>query len=191
MKFVNENFDLSDEEKKEATDNGNFELNDDVLFDEKNFQTLVIQTNENKESKESKQILDVDKFIQQYQNFSEKNDLLAWLKKNNYKNLLLEQVEENKNDARVVHQLICAYWEAGFSDPKDILVFIPYLLSDNFNISLEAYTAINSLDKAFDKKEAETALQMIEDAYNELSSDTIIFVDEIKDMLKNYLSESE
>lgn len=185
MTAMNEEFFLNEEEKNDALNDEGQELNDEFLFDKKKFQTVIVQV---KDGKENRTILDIDKFIEQYNNYSEKNSLLLWLKENNYKKLLIEQICNTVNEP-LVSQLICAYWEAGFTDYKDLLHFIPHLLSQNFNVALEAYSAISGLDRPFDKEDAEKALQMIEDGYNDLPAENTFLIDEIKDILKSELSE--
>lgn len=188
MKILDENFYLSDDEKNEALNEDGFELNDDFLFNEKNFNTIIL-TQKN-EQNQLQQILDVEKFIAQYQNPSEKNDLLLWLKKNNYKNLLINQIQENHSD-EILANLICAYWEAGFTDPNDLPIFIPHLLSNNFNIALEAYTSIIGLDKAFKEEDINNAIQLIEEYYANIPAENIFMVDEVLEILKLQISSQQ
>jgi hypothetical protein len=68
------------------------------------------------------------------------------------------------------------------------MIFIPFLLSNNFNLVLEANSAIMGLARPFDETDTQRAIQMIESAYNDLSSDTIFLVDEILELLKSILS---
>ena len=86
-------FPLSDDEKKDALNDDGLEFNEEFLFNEKNFNTIILQSKESQDNQQKKQILDVEKFIQQYNNISEKNDLLLWLKQNNFKHLLTEQIQ--------------------------------------------------------------------------------------------------
>lgn len=187
MKTFNDEFYLSDEEKQDALNEDGQELKDEFLFDEKNFSTLIIQSNKGNSKRE---VLDAEKFLSQYRNIPEKNDLLLWLKKNNFKQLLLEQIQENKSE-EALPDLISAYWEAGFTDAKDLLVFVPFLLSSDFRVVLEAYSAILGLDKSFEKSDAEKALQYIQDVYNDLPSETAFMVDEVLEILRSALSETE
>lgn len=188
-------FSLSDDEKKHALNDDQFEWTNDFLFDEKNFNTILIdQQKQNappeQNTPQKKYILDIEKFTLQYQNPAQKNDLLLWLKQNNYKNLLTEQIQQCTNE-KTLAQLICAYWEAGFNDSNDLLIFIPHLLSANYSIVLEANSAIIGLSKPFPANDAQTALQLIQKNYNTLPAETLTFVDEILNLLKSQLSESE
>ncbi|MCX7728611.1 MAG: hypothetical protein N2203_03985 [Bacteroidia bacterium] len=187
MCSINDDMFLNDQEKKDALHDDEQPLNQEFLFDEKNFQTLLISNNTNAGTKK---ILDVEKFIQQYDNAYEKNDLLLWLKKNNYKDLLMEQIE-NTTDEGMLSKLLCTYWEAGFDDDKDMIVFIPYLLSHNFHVALEAYTNITGLSKPFPADDVQKALQMIQQVYNDLPSENIFLVDEVIQLLNSELSEKE
>lgn len=182
-------FSLSDEEKKDALQNDSFEWTNEFLFDEKNFNTLLLKQQKQNTPQKTYQ-LDVEKFILQYQNRSQKNELLLWLKQNNYKNLLIEQIQNCTNEATLA-KLICAYWEAGFNDNNDLLIFIPHLLSNNYSLVLEAYSAIVGLAKPFPENDTQTALQLIQNAYKNLPAETITFVDEIQDLLKSQQSASE
>ncbi len=181
---VNNDWDLSSDEQKEAL-NGGEELTQEFLFNEKNFNTLLIQTNNSQESN-SAQVLDVQKFIEQYSNPSDKNDLLLWLKQNNYRILLLEQIKQCK-DATVLSKLICAYWETGFNEPTDLLVFIPLLLSSDISLVLEAYSAIMGLSKPFLEKDVRQAIEWVEQALP-LSNGTSVWVEDVLEMLKSELS---
>jgi len=186
----NDDWKLDESEKNEALnyDDG---LNEEFLFDEKHFNTLVIEQKKNEnenENKDSKKLeLDVEKFIELYQNRKEKNELLRWLKENNYKELLIEQIKA-PHDENVLTKLVCAYWEAGFDDQKDLMIFIPFLLSNNFNLVLEANSAIIGLARPFDESDVQKAIQIIEDAYSNISSETKFLVDEILELLKSSLS---
>ncbi|GIV27821.1 MAG: hypothetical protein KatS3mg027_1635 [Bacteroidia bacterium] len=182
---LNEEFYLSDEEKNEALGDKK-ELSDDFLFNAKNFNTIILEKKE-KEAEQSIKILDVEKFIEQYDNVSEKNDLLLWLKQNNYKTLLADQIQEIK-DENILSKLICAYWEAGFNDSKDLLLFIPHLLSSNFSLALEAHSAIIGLARPFDENDVQQSVEQIEQVYDSLSEDTLFLVDEVLEMLKSELN---
>ncbi len=181
---VNNDWDLSSDEQKEAL-NGGKELTQEFLFNEKNFNTLLIQTNHSQASN-SAPVLDVQKFIEQYSNPSDKNDLLLWLKQNNYRTLLLDQIKQCK-EAIILSKLIAAYWEAGFNEPTDLLVFIPFLLSSDMSVVLEAYSAIMGLSKPFLEKDVRQAIEWIEQALP-LSKDTSVWVEEVLEMLKSELS---
>lgn len=181
----NEEFNLSDEEKNEALGNEQ-EMSDEFLFNPENFNTIILEKKE-KESEQSKKILDVEKFIEQYNNPSEKNDLLLWLKQNNFKSLLTEQIQQT-NDEEILSKLVCAYWEAGFNDPKDLLLFLPHLLSSNISLALEAHSAIIGLAKPFDEADVQQCIEQIEQTYDSLSKDTLFLVEEVLQMLKSELN---
>lgn len=183
-------FSLSDQEKKDALNDEQFEWTNNFLFDEKNFNTLLLLKQQKQNTHQKTYLLDVEKFILQYQNPTQKNELLLWLKQNNYKNLLIEQIQNCTNEDTLA-KLICAYWEAGFNDNNDLLIFIPHLLSNNYSLVLEAYSAIIGLAKPFPDNDTQTALQLIQNAYKNLSTETITFVDEIQDLLKSQQSASE
>ncbi|HPQ09013.1 MAG TPA: hypothetical protein PK995_07270 [Bacteroidia bacterium] len=185
--MMNDDWKLDEEEKNEALNDDDKEFDDEFLFDNKHFNTLVVHQKSDENANSKKQVLDVEKFIALYQNPSEKNELLQWLKENNYKTLLIEQIQENQ-DEDILTKLVCAYWEAGFDDEKDLMIFIPFLLSNNFNLVLEANSAIMGLARPFDETDTQKAIQMIEGAYNDLSSDTIVLIDEILELLKSNLS---
>ncbi|GAB4209227.1 MAG: hypothetical protein Fur0023_21360 [Bacteroidia bacterium] len=202
MNMINEEFYLSNEEKEDALNDGGQELTNDFLFNEKNFQTIIVQrkddsasasdkgeqtTSANNTSRPNvKEELDVDKFIEQYTG-TEKNDLLLWLKMNNYRYLLVEKIPST-SDKNILKHLLSAYWEAGFRDHQDLLLFVPYLLSDDFDIALEAYTAIIGLSKPFQTEDVQKALQMIDERRNRLPVGHIPLVDEIVNILNSELS---
>ncbi len=161
-------------------------LGEEFLFNEKDFNTIIIEQ-KTSEDNSKKQVLDIDKFIQQYQNATKKNDLLRWLKQNNYSNLLIEQIQSLSDDT-ILSQIIAVYWEAGFDNSEDLLIFIPHLLSKNFNVALEAYTAIIQLSKPFDREQVQVALQIIENEYLTILPVNINFVNEVIDLLKSEIS---
>jgi hypothetical protein len=183
-------FPLSDDEKKDALNDDGLELNEEFLFNEKNFNTIILQSKESQDNQQKKQILDVEKFIQQYNNISEKNDLLLWLKQNNFKHLLTDQIQ-SITDEKLIAPLICAYWEAGFDDWNDLLIFIPHLVSNNFSIALEARSAIEGLARPFKEEDVHQALQIIESKYDQLSTEVRYLVDDIVELLKSELSSNE
>jgi len=183
-------FPLSDDEKKDALNDDGLEFNEEFLFNEKNFNTIILQSKESQDNQQKKQILDVEKFIQQYNNISEKNDLLLWLKQNNFKHLLTEQIQ-SITDEKLIAPLICAYWEAGFDDWNDLLIFIPHLVSNNFSIALEARSAIEGLARPFKEDDVHQALQIIESKYDQLSTEVRYLVDDIVELLKSELSSNE
>jgi len=183
-------FPLSDDEKKDALNDDGLELNEGFLFNEKNFNTIILQSKESQDNQQKKQILDVEKFIQQYNNISEKNDLLLWLKQNNFKHLLTEQIQ-SITDEKLIAPLICAYWEAGFDDWNDLLIFIPHLVSNNLSIALEARSAIEGLARPFKEDDVHQALQIIESKYDQLSTEVRYLVDDIVELLKSELSSNE
>ena len=183
-------FPLSDDEKKDALNDDGLEFNEEFLFNEKNFNTIILQSKESQDNQQKKQILDVKKFIQQYNNISEKNDLLLWLKQNNFKHLLTEQIQ-SITDEKLIAPLICAYWEAGFDDWNDLLIFIPHLVSNNFSIALEARSAIEGLARPFKEDDVHQALQIIESKYDQLSTEVRYLVDDIVELLKSELSSNE
>jgi len=183
-------FPLSDDEKKDALNDDGLELNEGFLFNEKNFNTIILQSKESQDNQQKKQILDVEKFIQQYNNISEKNDLLLWLKQNNFKHLLTEQIQ-SITDEKLLTPLICAYWEAGFDDWNDLLIFIPHLVSNNLSIALEARSAIEGLARPFKEDDVHQALQIIESKYEQLSTEVRYLVDDIVELLKSELSSNE
>lgn len=185
-------FNLNEDEIHNALNNDGFELNDTFLFNNKNFQTIIIETQQNKDNNTSskKQILDTKKFIQQYKHVDEKNDLLQWLKKNNLKELLIEQIQNNQNKEELI-VLISAYWEAGFDDFMDMPVFIPHLLSPDFSLALEAYSVIMNLSKPFDLHQTQHAIQTIENNYHQLSPETIVLVNEILELLKQQINHQQ
>jgi len=183
-------FPLSDDEKKDALNDDGLELNEGFLFNEKNFNTIILQSKESQDNQQKKQILDVEKFIQQYNNISEKNDLLLWLKQNNFKHLLTDQIQ-SITDEKLIAPLICAYWEAGFDDWNDLLIFIPHLVSNNLSIALEARSAIEGLARPFKEDDVHQALQIIESKYDQLSTEVRYLVDDIVELLKSELSSNE
>ncbi|MCX8142745.1 MAG: hypothetical protein N3F62_00660 [Bacteroidia bacterium] len=183
-------FPLSDDEKKDALNDDGLELNEGFLFNEKNFNTIILQSKESQDNQQKKQILDVEKFIQQYNNISEKNDLLLWLKQNNFKHLLTDQIQ-SITDEKLLTPLICAYWEAGFDDWNDLLIFIPHLVSNNLSIALEARSAIEGLARPFKEDDVHQALQIIESKYDQLSTEVRYLVDDIVELLKSELSSNE
>ena len=187
---IEELFPLSDDEKKEAINDDGLELNDEFLFNEKNFNTIILQSKESQDNQQKKQVLDVEKFIQQYNIISEKNDLLLWLKQNNYKHLLTEQIQ-SITDEKLLIPLICAYWEAGFDDWNDLLIFVPHLVSNNLSIALEARSAIEGLARPFKEEDVHQALQIIESKYDQLSTEIRYLVDDIVELLKSELSSNE
>jgi len=183
-------FPLSDDEKKDALNDDGLELNEEFLFNEKNFNTIILQSKESQDNQQKKQILDVEKFIQQYNNISEKNDLLLWLKQNNFKHLLTDQIQ-SITDEKLLTPLICAYWEAGFDDWNDLLIFIPHLVSNNLSIALEARSAIEGLARPFKEDDVHQALQIIESKYDQLSTEVRYLVDDVVELLKSELSSNE
>lgn len=204
--MINEEFHLSDAEKQDALNDNEQGLTRDFLFDEKNFQTIIIQKkteeisesstnaeqakiNENISRQNIKEELDTQKFVQQYLS-DEKNDLLLWLKQNNYKHLLVEKIT-TIHDKNILKHLLCAYWEAGFDDYRDLMIFIPHLLSDDFDVALEAYTAIIGLSKPFSTEDIQKALQMIHEVRSQLPATHIPLVDEITNLLNTELSNNE
>lgn len=187
---IEELFPLSDDEKKEAINDDGLELNDEFLFNEKNFNTIILQSKESQDNQQKKQVLDVEKFIQQYNTISQKNDLLLWLKQNNYKHLLTEQIQ-SITDEKLLIPLICAYWEAGFDDWNDLLIFVPHLVSNNLSIALEARSAIEGLARPFKEEDVHQALQIIESKYDQLSTEIRYLVDDIVELLKSELSSNE
>lgn len=187
---IEELFPLSDDEKKEAINDDGLELNDEFLFNEKNFNTIILQSKESQDNQQKKQVLDVEKFIQQYNTISQKNDLLLWLKQNNYKHLLTEQIQ-SITDEKLLSPLICAYWEAGFDDWNDLLIFVPHLVSNNLSIALEARSAIEGLARPFKEEDVHQALQIIKSKYDQLSTEVRYLVDDIVELLKSELSSNE
>lgn len=187
---IEELFPLSDDEKKEAINDDGLELNEEFLFNEKNFNTIILQSKESQDNQQKKQVLDVEKFIQQYNIISEKNDLLLWLKQNNYKHLLTEQIQ-SITDEKLLIPLICAYWEAGFDDWNDLLIFVPHLVSNNLSIALEARSAIEGLARPFKEEDVHQALQIIKSKYDQLSTEVRYLVDDIVELLKSELSSNE
>lgn len=183
--MIDDKFYLSEEEREDAyKDDANL-LNDEFLFDKKNFNTIIIQQKKENDNQSTslRQILDVEKFIQQYQNSQEKNDLLLWLKQNNYRELLIEQIQQIQ-DASILSQLICAYWEAGFNDSNDLPVFIPHLLSSHFSVVLETSSAITALSRPFHQSHIKKAIADIQKVYTQLQPENIPFVDEVLELLK-------
>ncbi len=52
-------FPLSDDEKKDALNDDGLEFNEEFLFNEKNFNTIILQSKESQDNQQKKQILDV------------------------------------------------------------------------------------------------------------------------------------
>lgn len=186
MNFIEEGFNLNENEKREALNLNDEDsvLNDEFLFNKKNFNTIIL---EKQRESNVQQVLDVEKFIQQYQNPSEKEDLLVWLKTNNYKNLLIDEIK-NTQDKEILRQLIAAYWEAGFTDNKDLLVFVPYLMHEDFYLALEAYTAILMLSKPFIHEDTQKALDLLESSLPQASTENHFMITEIIKLLQQQLS---
>lgn len=190
--MLDDKFYLSDEEKNEALNDDENLWTEKYLFDEKKFNTIIIEqkSQEQNTAEKKKVILDVEKFVEQYKNLKEKDDLLLWLKQNNYRHLLIEQIQ-TITDKEILAILIAAYWEAGFNDNKDLLIFIPHLLSEHFNVVLESSSAITGMSKPFQPELTKTAIQMIQDAYSTIPVENIALVNDVLEILKSELSTNE
>lgn len=189
--MISDKFYLSDEEKNDALKDD--EHLEEQVFNEKDYNTIILERvakEEDATKKETKLVLDVEKFLDQYKNPKEKDDLLIWLKQNNYKQLLLDQIQ-TITDKDTIAILVASYWEAGFNDNNDLLIFVPFLLSNHFNLTLEANSAIIGLNRPFNIEHVHTALQMIEDAYPTLSPETVSLVNDVVEILKTELSTNE
>ncbi len=177
---------LSDKEKEDALNDGVTPLEEEFLFSKKHFNSTVIEDDSKLQNSEYNNILS------QLQNktLQEKEEILFWLKQPGNKQLLIHHIS-NSNDIDNLIALIAAYWEAGINNSNDLSVFIPFLLSDNFNLMMEAYSAIMCLNRPFSHEETMNAVTLIKERYDLLPAAHLPLVDEVLDVLNNELTDEE
>lgn len=135
-----------------------FEEENQKYFDEKQYRTIIVGKDGLKTTEdiaEAIEALSDDKI-----GAEEREELLTHLKASNPKLALLNAIKATKNNAKRA-RLIAACWEMDMDCTDDFLFFVEQACSDDFNVALEAFTVVESIENAIGKERLDEAHKVV------------------------------
>ncbi len=170
-------------DKKEIQGKDHFEKLKAKLFDEKEFNTMIIgdaDTTKKQGVLHELVLAIADNKLDK----EEKDDTLKLLKDKHGKDTLISAIKKLKNpDKKAL--LIAACWEANIDCTQDFLFFVDLACSDNFRVAMEAYTVIENIENPIIPEELNKAEKQITLKIKE-SPDTLPLLNDLLTMVNNF-----
>ena len=155
------------------------EINPEQLFDEEQYSTVIVGNDA-----ASKKDLDNADFItilvSPKTSREEKDQALIKLKENNAQAFMLSAISKTKNPEQKAI-VIAACWETGLDFSKDLLFFVDLVCSNDFIVSLEAFTVIQEImEQEIEASQLQKALDLLKVVKepNAEVTDAIDFIDQ-------------
>ncbi|MGZ3884845.1 MAG: hypothetical protein ACXVP0_01210 [Bacteroidia bacterium] len=169
--------------EKEHKNEDHFEKLKAKLFDEKEFNTMIIGGPET--TKKQGELHDLvlalanDEF-----GTDEKEECLRLLKEKNGRETLLSGIKKLKNpDKKAL--LIAACWETGLDFSGDLLFFTSLACDDNFRVAMEAFTVIENAEYSFISEDIKKAGEMVAVKIKE-KPETLPLLEDLRDLLDSF-----
>lgn len=152
------------------------EINPEELFDEKQYSTIIIGDDTiNKKDSVNADFIAV--LVNPKTTREEKDEALISLKENNAQAFMLSAITKTKKPEQKA-LVVAACWECGLDFSKDFMFFVDLICSNDFHVSLEAFTVIQEMESNIDKEKLQQALVLLNkvEAPNMSVTDAIDFV---------------
>ena len=158
-------------------------------FDSKEYITAIIGTNSEDGTppvSEGK-ISTLISLITDPSNKHIKEEALITLKKENGGELLLAAIASNKSDGKK-HLLVAACWESEINFSKYLSFFILLSLHDDYLISLEAITTIETMEGPFDSNAITDGIKKIREKQKSISNERVVLLNDLVIVLEGFRS---
>lgn len=154
------------------------EINPEELFDEKQYSTIIIG-DDTINKKDSVNADFIATLVSPRTTREEKDEALISLKENNAQAFMLSAITKTKKPEQKAI-VIAACWECGLDFSKDFLFFIDLICSNDFHVSLEAFTVIQEMETIIDKERLQKARELLNnvESPNMSVKDAIVFVNQ-------------
>jgi hypothetical protein len=170
--------------EKEHNPEDHFEKLKAKLFDEKEFNTMIIggPTTSKAQGKLHELILAI---ANNELTSEEKEESLKLIKEKNGKDTLLSGIKKVKDPAKKA-LLTAACWETGMDCTSEFLFFVELACNDDFRVALEAYTVIENMGSAIRQEDIGKARKMVTDKIKK-SPDTLPLLEDLNNLLESLL----
>jgi hypothetical protein len=115
-----------------------------------------------------------------------KEEALVTLKKEKGGDLLLAAIASPESNGKK-HILVAACWESEINFSKYLPFFILLALSDDYLVSLEAITVIETMEGPFDKKHLEEGIIKIKEKQKSISSERVVLYNDLVVTLEGFM----
>ena len=136
------------------------EINPEELFDEKQYSTIIIGD----DVVGKKDLVNADYIailVSPKTTREEKDEALKKLKENNAQAFMVSAITKTKKPEHKA-LVIAACWETGLDFSKDFLFFVDLICSNDFLVSLEAFTVIQEImEQKIDATQLQKALEIL------------------------------
>lgn len=134
------------------------EIDPSKLFDKKKFATLIVTPEGIKKNQTVTDAL--IGFTDVKISLMEREEFLKILKDNDSRPLLIQEIEAEKDPEKKA-KLLSVFWEIGLEATDRFLFFVQQACTDNFIVSLEAFTVIETIENEIPKEELLKAEQLV------------------------------
>lgn len=135
------------------------EINPEQLFDEEQYSTVIVG-NDAVGKKDLDNADYVTILVSPKTTREEKDEALIKLKENNAQAFMLKAITKTKKP-ELKALVVAACWETGLDFSKDFLFFIDLICSNDFHVSLEAFTVIEEMESIIEKPQLKQALDLL------------------------------
>jgi hypothetical protein len=134
------------------------EIDPSKLFDKKKFATLIVTP---EGIKKNQTVTDALIAITDVKiSLMEREEFLKILKDNDSRPLLIQEIEVEKDPVKKA-KLISVFWEIGLEATDRFLFFVEQACSDNYLVSLEAFTVIETIENEISQEDLKTAEKIV------------------------------
>jgi len=135
------------------------EIDPTKLFDEKEYSTIIIG-GEGMTKKDTNAADYLSIIVSPQRTREEKDEALIQLKENNAQTFMLNAIAKTKKPEQKA-LVVAACWETGLDFSNDFPVFIDLICSNNFGVSLEAFTVIQEMESEIPEGQLKNGLELL------------------------------
>jgi hypothetical protein len=114
-----------------------------------------------------------------------KEEALIMLKKEKRGDLLLKAIGESKQNINV---LLAACWESEINFSEHLVFFVNHALSDDYLISLEAITVIDTMEGPFDEQQVKDSITKVKTAMSNRTDERAVLLNDLRDTLQRFVA---
>ncbi|HRD39001.1 MAG TPA: hypothetical protein PLC65_10250 [Bacteroidia bacterium] len=151
-----------------------FEEKAKEYFDEKKYRTIIVGKDGYKSNEDLEDAITA--LVEDKISTEEKEEILKHLKASKAKQALFKAIQTSKSDAKKA-KLIAACWEIDLDCTDDFLFFVDLTCNEDFNVSLEALTVIESIENAIPANQLEQAQKQVTAKIKEKPDNIDLLVD--------------
>lgn len=115
-----------------------------------------------------------------------REEALLTLKKEKGGDLLLAAIASPESDGRK-HLLVAACWESEINFSKYLPFFILLALSDDYLVSLEAITVLETMEGPFEEKQLKEGIIKIKEKQKTISSERVVLYNDLVVTLESFI----